>query len=115
MNENDEKLVVVKESGGVSILGIITLVLLIGKVFFDLNLSWWGVFAPLWLPPVIVLVGLVGILGLCVLAVACLVIYEAYQEYKKNKEHQATADKIDEMAEELEKKVWDAEDGNDET
>lgn len=46
------------KSGGIGFTGLLTIVLVIAKLTGHFAHSWWWVFAPIWLPIVVILVGI---------------------------------------------------------
>ena len=46
-------------SGGIGLGGVLFVVFLVLKLTHVIDWSWWWVFAPIWLPVVILLVGLI--------------------------------------------------------
>ncbi len=57
----------------IGLLGIITIILVIAKVCGAVTFSWWWVFAPLWLPFLIVL----GIIALAAIGVGIVAVVKA--------------------------------------
>ena len=51
--------------GGIGFTGILTVVLITLKLVDKIDWSWWWVLAPMWLPPLVILV----VMGLALLAV----------------------------------------------
>lgn len=58
-------------SGGIGFSGLLTLLFVGLKLTGYINWSWWWVFAPMWVPAVIILAAFVG--------------YVAYETYKRCK------------------------------
>ena len=46
-------------SGGIGFCSLLTIVLLVLKVLGHIGCSWWWVFAPIWIPPAVILAVLV--------------------------------------------------------
>ena len=59
---------IVRESGGIGLAGILTIIFVLCKIFGVIDWSWWWVFSPLWISALVVLFFL--FIGLIVLAIA---------------------------------------------
>lgn len=69
---NDETRIVIENNTkqSIPILGIITILLVCARIFGFIDLAWVWVFAPLWVPPVV-------ILGVVILGLAFMIIFGA--------------------------------------
>lgn len=55
-------------SGGISVVGLLGAVLVVLKLLGKIDISWWWVTAPFWIPAIIGIVALVSVLILAIWA-----------------------------------------------
>jgi membrane protein implicated in regulation of membrane protease activity len=83
-----------KSGGGTAwFLPALTLVFVAAKLFGHFDHSWWWVFAPMWIPFVVILAllalwGLIYVIALGVIAIKMFVQYRSFQPYKKARAEQ---------------------------
>jgi len=74
---------VIINKNGISMVGLLTVLLIILKLTGNITISWWWVFAPIWIPWAIVLglmaIILIGGLSIC----AIILIIELYESREK--------------------------------
>jgi len=81
MDTKDATKVIINKNG-ISMFGLLTVLLIILKLTGNITISWWWVFAPIWIPWTIVLglmaIILIGGLIICVI----ILIAEEYENRK---------------------------------
>lgn len=78
------KVVITKSAKGFPIMGILTIIFVIAKLFDKLDWSWFMVFWPLWIVPAIFLGIFAVIIGVVILMLAGAIILDLIADIKRS-------------------------------
>ncbi len=73
---------IIVNKNGISMIGLLTVILIVLKLTKNIDISWWWVFAPMWIPWIIIL-GIIAAILLGVFVVFIIVfLLEKYEDHK---------------------------------